>query len=953
MRSKMYSIIISCFIGLLLAGVMFAAAPQSGPPEESPIFKAKTIDYTSYIDANRIFMFVTNIGILGRDMAGVFGYDYGTFFPYTSIDNIENGSNISSPLYASGLWIGGQVNNTIRIAIAEYSSEYVPGPMAGGTYQPDNPAFKVYRLYSDSMASNPNSDYLNWPVDQGAPLDGSGHPLLRGEQTTWTVYNDADPYQHDNNSGETDPLGIEVHQMISSSNPVGSDVTVVPLTLPVVHEGTTSIEARVVATTMDVLADNEYMIIARRTIESGDSWDLINITTGELLLENQAESFYGPIQGLTITMDFGPTASWAYASAVPANISPVALETDPFYDGGRWFTGGEHGGDIFFGGIFMEPNFWGGTTVASYDIKPVEIRYRPMGSFTDLNGDGSYTIGEPYVVDDQGQAQNAFMYSSFDGGYYEGFYPVPFSAFDVSDPLNPRQLNVVIRDRDGNHAWDLHNMFDPIDPALPNDGDMRFNYCWILNTDYDPTGTYYGDGYGGTIDFWSADGYNSVYDGMWVLWFDDRGNGGMLAEEGTLQISPLSSDVVDTFTFTSKAPIVVTNGEENNSLYIEYKLYNKGGNTITDCYVSFWADPDLGELGDDLVGCDTLQNMFFCYNADNNDNQYLDRPPALGYKVIAGPLVPSNGDTAVFGNNHFPNFANLGMSAFAKYINGTDPDNYQQTYNYMRGLNADGSPYWNGTTFMDPGDPVAGTGELDTAPSDKRMMASFGPFDFNPGDSQYVLLKMSVGQAGDRLSSSALMKEYLNFIPSDEPDDPYTLKAQVIPDPQYVLFRYAIEPIMDTIIFGRTGADITDVDFASLQINGAITPTEVGYLPSYEGFGGQVVRMIFPAAEFLESYGDIFDLQSESYIISCQLEDGYFFTHEGTFRLRGHASGDANGDGHINLADAIFIVSYAFRDGPSPETIWQGDANGDQLMNVGDAVYLINYIFRGGPPPVE
>jgi hypothetical protein len=28
-----------------------------------------------------------------------------------------------------------------------------------------------------------------------------------------------------------------------------------------------------------------------------------------------------------------------------------------------------------------------------------------------------------------------------------------------------------------------------------------------------------------------------------------------------------------------------------------------------------------------------------------------------------------------------------------------------------------------------------------------------------------------------------------------------------------------------------------------------------------------------------------------------------------------------------------------------------GDANGDGTVNVADAVYLINYIFKGGPPP--
>ncbi|MDD4051288.1 MAG: S8 family serine peptidase [candidate division Zixibacteria bacterium] len=60
--------------------------------------------------------------------------------------------------------------------------------------------------------------------------------------------------------------------------------------------------------------------------------------------------------------------------------------------------------------------------------------------------------------------------------------------------------------------------------------------------------------------------------------------------------------------------------------------------------------------------------------------------------------------------------------------------------------------------------------------------------------------------------------------------------------------------------------------------------------------------------------------------------------------------GDANGDGKINVGDAVYIITYIFRGGPAPGS-YEGDANGDGKLNVGDAVYLISYIFRSGPPP--
>jgi hypothetical protein len=61
--------------------------------------------------------------------------------------------------------------------------------------------------------------------------------------------------------------------------------------------------------------------------------------------------------------------------------------------------------------------------------------------------------------------------------------------------------------------------------------------------------------------------------------------------------------------------------------------------------------------------------------------------------------------------------------------------------------------------------------------------------------------------------------------------------------------------------------------------------------------------------------------------------------------------GDVNGDGKIDIGDAVFIVNYVFRSGPTPDPLEMGDVNGDGACNIGDSVYLITYIFRSGPGP--
>jgi len=63
--------------------------------------------------------------------------------------------------------------------------------------------------------------------------------------------------------------------------------------------------------------------------------------------------------------------------------------------------------------------------------------------------------------------------------------------------------------------------------------------------------------------------------------------------------------------------------------------------------------------------------------------------------------------------------------------------------------------------------------------------------------------------------------------------------------------------------------------------------------------------------------------------------------------------GDANSDGNVNVADAVFLINYVFKGGAAPVPVEAGDANCDSQANVADAVFLINYVFKGGPSPTE
>jgi len=224
------------------------------------------------------------------------------------------------------------------------------------------------------------------------------------------------------------------------------------------------------------------------------------------------------------------------------------------------------------------------------------------------------------------------------------------------------------------------------------------------------------------------------------------------------ETAPLGVEIQQTtFAFDREDPL-------GNVIFLKFKIINKGPNTLDSTYISLWSDPDVGGAMDDLVGCDTSLSVGFAYNATNTDELYGSTPPCVGYDFFQGPIVPGDStDTAWVSGVPKPGYRNLPMVSFNKYINGTDPTSASETYNYMKGLNPDGTIQTDPTTgqptnYMVSGDPVAGTGWLDANPADRRFMLSAGPFTMAPGDTQEVVAAIVLGKGGDRLTSISAMK---------------------------------------------------------------------------------------------------------------------------------------------------------------------------------------------------
>lgn len=222
-----------------------------------------------------------------------------------------------------------------------------------------------------------------------------------------------------------------------------------------------------------------------------------------------------------------------------------------------------------------------------------------------------------------------------------------------------------------------------------------------------------------------------------------------------------------------------------NCIFRKYTLINKGNNTIDSMHICIWSDPDIGDAGDDFVGCDTTLDLAFGYNGRKKDGMYGNTPPAVGYLLLQGPIVPSIGDRAYRDGKIIENYKNLKMDGMFFFI-GPDPilrdpplGIYLGTlefWNLFRGYTpTTGEPFINPITnrrtkYCLSGDPVTGTGWIDGIlhpPNDRRLGLVTGPFTMLPGDTQEVIFVQVLAGAYsniDNIQAIQHLKENCEFI---------------------------------------------------------------------------------------------------------------------------------------------------------------------------------------------
>jgi len=212
--------------------------------------------------------------------------------------------------------------------------------------------------------------------------------------------------------------------------------------------------------------------------------------------------------------------------------------------------------------------------------------------------------------------------------------------------------------------------------------------------------------------------------------------------------------------------------------FIKWEIINKSTSQWNSTYFSIVGDPDLGQADDDYIGCDTLLKLGFCYNGDNNDQQYGINPPAVGIILHKSPL----------GLTSFTFFTNTGSSPPPCE---SDPNGEPYpAYLMMKGYKKDSSNYMNPLTnppfptkYVYTGDPETNTGWTEYRGSvqncggntgtiinsnqvgDRRFVMSSGAENYtvNPDDTVIIYASQLIARGNSNKNSVTLLKNYANI----------------------------------------------------------------------------------------------------------------------------------------------------------------------------------------------
>ncbi len=290
-------------------------------------------------------------------------------------------------------------------------------------------------------------------------------------------------------------------------------------------------------------------------------------------------------------------------------------------------------------------------------------------------------------------------------------------------------------------------------------------------------------------------------------------------------------------------------GVLSNTIFLRYRIINRSTLTVDSMFFAYFADPDIGASGDDFMGCDTTVHLGFAYNGHPADSDLGPTPPVVGYTLLQGPVVSGTpADSAWFNFGIRRGFRNLPMTAFASFTAANEPPSGNlagtiRWYNLMRGRDgATGAPLINAvtglpTTYPYSGDPVTGTGWLDTAFTDKRLAVCAGPLTMAPGDTQEVIVAFVASGQGSVPTNITDMKAAVRSVREFIIDRKPIVSVSTVDSPSPLLKPLVVEGSAYAFLGTVAGTSwfVAEKPAASVAPLITLSPSRVQFAPDVAG----------------------------------------------------------------------------------------------------------------------
>jgi hypothetical protein len=221
------------------------------------------------------------------------------------------------------------------------------------------------------------------------------------------------------------------------------------------------------------------------------------------------------------------------------------------YTGDRWVSGVDWGGADFFGGLDIGANFFGSTLTLG-DLVPIKIVFQDQAD-----------------VDANGYVGKGALYRRDQGYAHAGVGDMPMAAYDMTDPANPRRINICFVESDGADGAAANGIWDMGWDGSAFGGTLGAReYLFFMKSDYSE-----GAGYDDT-------NWGPAADVLYAIWPRDRSRPYLHAEFEMNIYANLPNTPSDSYTFSTEgvtiadAALQAADVEKINVFPNPYYAYN-------------------------------------------------------------------------------------------------------------------------------------------------------------------------------------------------------------------------------------------------------------------------------------------------------------------------------------------------------------------------------------------